>query len=195
MNNHSYRNILFGLGIAALAASCGTQGKDADADKVREMNERTEKSAGQFDPAFASNPQNSHLAVRVGFDNGVLQAAPYYSVRPGKLPHPSQPSGDFSVELKDAAGKAIGKYYMQNPMTLRVCDGEPNPDGLKPVGKGSFDLLLPNDKTITGVTFSSGDKPVGRIDLVFDRMKEVPADVPTQPGTPTDTNQAPPPIR
>ncbi len=173
MNIYFYRSLLTVAVLYLFSAACNSQAKDPNASRIQEANDKGEQSVGQFNPEFQTAPKNTHLAVRVNFDNGVLQPAPFYSVRPGSIPYPKKQSGDFAIEVMDAAGRVIGKYYTMNPMTVRVCDGEPNPQGVKTIAKGSFELLLPNDKSIAGVSFNSNGKSTGRLNIPLSQMREV----------------------
>ena len=170
------RSIAITLALYALAvSSCNSQSKDPDKEKIRAANTRIEQQVGQFDPAFTLNPKNTHIAVQVNYENGAFQlATPAYTMRPGKMPYPKDGGGDFIVALKDAADKSVGRYFMENPTAVRVCDREPAPPtGSTTIAKGSFDLLLPNDRSIASVEFIASGKSIGRLSVPLGRMQEV----------------------
>src|SRR5919112_514064 len=103
--------------------SCNSQSKNPDKSRVEDANETIEKQKGQFNPGFQYNPQSTHLAVKVNFDNGVFQlASQSYTRRPGKLPYSKSGGGNFIVEMRDARNAIIGRYYHENPTTVRVCE-------------------------------------------------------------------------
>lgn len=160
MKQSNMYNLFLAVTLLMYCGSCKTRAKEATNKKVEDANTIIEKQKGEFNPAFQSQLKSSHLGVKVTFTQDSFKLANNpVSIRPGRLPYSSDGGGDFKVSYKDANNKVLGTYYIQNPTTIRSCEEGQKPT-IKKIENGSFDLLLPPDRLITFVEFSSGSDKV-----------------------------------
>jgi hypothetical protein len=153
-------NIVLAAILSISCFSCKTREKEAMNKKIEDANAIIEKQKGEFNPAFQSQMKSSHIGVKVSFSQDSFKLAKNeVSLRPGRLPYSASSGGDFKVTYKDANNKVLGGYYIQNPTTIRICEEGQKP-AIQKVPTGIFDLLLPPERSIMFVEFTSGtEKP------------------------------------
>jgi hypothetical protein len=165
---------LSGIFVALFLLSCGRQATGDDKKKVQDANTTVEKQKGQFDPAFQKNPKSSHFAAKINFDNGVFQLDPTaITKRAGRLPYGQHGGGDLMIEYRDSESRSLGKYFIQNPMKLRSCDTGSAPF-TKAINKGSFELFLPANPSITTVEFFAEGKSLAKLSVPLNRLDAQP---------------------
>ncbi len=169
MKHSNYFRLISAALLLFLMWSCKSGSNDADQQKVLDANTTIEKEKGQFNPAFQDMSQSSHFAVKINYNNGVFELAPGpASVRAGRMPY-ARDGGDFMVQYNDANNKILGSYSIQDPTTVRSCDEGGKPF-IKTIPHGSFDLLLPSNRSISIVEFSAGGKAVSKLTVPLGRL-------------------------
>lgn len=146
---------------------CNSQ-KQERKKAIEDANIKIEEQVGVFVPsALQAAPGNIHYAADVKFDNTGFTVEPNsFSKRPGKFIAAPFGQFPFKIEFLDSNGKTLDKYSMEDPRILRSCD-----DGEEPaiihLDKGSFTLLIPENKEIGTVMFFTSEKDRKRIEMNF----------------------------
>lgn len=124
---------------------------------------KLDRSAGQFNPAFFNDTKNSHQAVIVQVDNGVYTLVKRVE-RPGKLPFLQEQDAPFVISYLSKDGKQLGGYSIATPASVRSCESQ-RVGARSPVGKFTFELLIPNDPAIEQLALSDNKKRIVTLSL------------------------------
>jgi hypothetical protein len=163
--------IVFSICLLFLIA-CSQQKEDPRKKKVEETNATVEAQVGNFNPAYVTDKSNIHFAVKVEFDNSTFNIIPNsLQMRPGRLPYVKNERKPFAISYFDKSGKTIDQYYIDDPRALRSCDTG-NPPNTKTLAKGSFYLLVPDNREITTIRFITDNKEQQRFNVDLNRVTD-----------------------
>jgi hypothetical protein len=150
--------VLF-LVAVVFAGGCATTGGPS---KLQREQQSVAKHTPAFDPSYFKEPQRKHLAVFFDVREGELAPSKRAAqVRPGRMPHRSETAGNVIVVYRGVDGKELGRYAVEDPALARSCDFDRSRTGaVKPIPKGTVEILLPYDPRIGTVEISRvGGKP------------------------------------
>lgn len=135
--------------------------------------QEVEASTPAFNPAYFKDKERRHLAVAFEIVEGKLKLdfRPA-QLRPGNMPYRTAAMGEVLVLYRDAAGKELGRYAIENPVLARSCDA----GGRKPFGEtkrldgARVEILLPDEPAIHSVEIGLVNEE-GRSFDVSERVK------------------------
>ncbi len=121
-------------------------------DDIYTQRDKVERRSGSFSPSYFTNPDNRHYQIRLEVTGQGLRAAEVQRAA-GKIPHLEKENGEVQVTVRDASGRSLLDYYVDNPLVVRSCE-EDWQGGALPVGT-SFYLPLPNNSNAATLEFSN----------------------------------------
>lgn len=146
------------MGIAAAVSMLGLLATGCDSDLMKSYNrdrerQEVESKTPPFNPSYYRDATRRHLAISFDIADGVLTASDSPAqVRPGRLPYHSPTAGNVLVVFKDAKGKELGRYAIEDPALARSCDFDQSRVGdVKPIKRGKVEILLPFNLSIESV--------------------------------------------
>lgn len=121
--------------------------------KFYNSRDKAEKNTPSFSPTYFKDEGRRHMAVFFNIVDGVLMPSSRSAdIRPGRMPHHSKTSGNVIIVYKGPDEKELGRYATEDPILVRSCDFDKGKVGeLKPIDKGTVEILLPYDPLITAV--------------------------------------------
>lgn len=145
--------------------------ESASEKQIKEALPKLDEMAGTFDPSTEIKPESAHRGFTVVVDaNGTLQldsSSINSPIRKGRLPYPldreQKNNTPFSVSWYDANNKRLGGYSIESPLILRTC--EEGKEEVKVMSSGTFEVLLPADRSISSFQLTSQGKVVGNFKL------------------------------
>jgi len=152
------------------AVGCSPK-ESATEKQIKEALPKLDEMAGTFNPSTEVKPESAHrgITVMVGAD-GTLQldsASVNSPIRKGRLPYAldrEQKSTQlFTVSWFDANNNRLGSYSIESPLTLRTC--EEGREDVKVMSAGTFEVLLPTDRSISSFQMANQGKVVGDFKL------------------------------
>lgn len=134
----------------------------ADIELYKNDNKRqeVENKTPAFNPAYFKDVDRRHLAIVFDVVDGKLRPDPQPAQqRPGSMPYRTATAGNVLIIYKDALGKELGRYAVEDPVLARSCDFEEGQriGETKPLKHAKVEILLPDDSAIHSVV-------IGRID-------------------------------
>jgi len=158
-----YYHIAIMLLLMLTTACADNKGKQEE--NISNDLEKIDSQKGEFNPGYMNDAANSHLAVSVVYANNQFTLIPAAAeLRPGRPPYfLNDTSKPFVVRFKDAANKIVGSYSFLNPGLTRACEGK-NPE-FSIRDSVRFDILIPNNRTISNIEISNNGKPLTSFQL------------------------------
>jgi hypothetical protein len=149
--------------LALLIPVACTTPRGPDKDELRHVREAEEK-VRPYSPATVREAARRHvvLTFRVGPDS-LVPIPDSTFVRQGNMPYRGKAAGDLRVVFRDAGGRELGSYALEDPRNVRSCDTDTGAAaGTTRVRAGRIEILVPADTTIAVIQFieTSGKRQV-----------------------------------
>ena len=156
--------------LLALSTACNDKNQEIK-KSIEDANTKIDSQAGIFIPtSLQAAAGNIHYAAGVAFDDSNFTIIPgSYTKRPGKFIAAPFKQFPFKIEFLDKNGKSLDKYSMEDPRILRSCEEDEGPH-LIHLDHGTFTLLIPENREIGMVTFSTTEKDSKRVEMNFGQI-------------------------
>lgn len=155
-NTNSLPAFLVAVCSLILLSGCGRNSEDYE---FHQNSQELEDNTPPFNPTYFKDSDRQHMAVFFNISNGMLSLSNRPAeIRPGDMPYHTATGGNVLIIYKDADGKELGRYAIEDPVLARSCDFDDGAIGeLRRIPSGTTEILLPYNENIASID-------LGRVD-------------------------------